>query len=161
MANKKQVSKVLDNQMFRFVLSAGPGFIVDSSAYYLLYHNLLSKSIYLIGSYTVRNSSLAFAISYAMGVVINFTITRALVFNESKSSFYKQFFRFAGVAFVGFFANLGVIKILIQVFGIYPPIARIGASLSLFFASFFIHKAFSFSLSLKNHGTPKHSQPGN
>jgi putative flippase GtrA len=161
MANKKHANKLLNNQVFRFVLSAGAGFLVDICAFYLFYHNLLARHTYLIGAYTFRNSTLSLAISFVLGVMVNFLITRYLVFTESKSSAYKQFIRFAGVAFVGFFANLGVIKILIQVFGIYPPIARIGAALSLFFASFFIHKAFSFSLSLKNHGTPKHSQPGN
>lgn len=161
MANKNAKNRILNNEVFRFVLSAGAGFLVDVSAFYLFYHNLLAQRTYLIGNYTFRNSTISLAISFVLGVMVNFVITRYMVFTQSKSSAYKQFFRFAGVAFVGFFANLGVIKILIQVFGIYPPIARIGAALSLFFASFFIHKVFSFSLSLKNNGTPKHSEPGN
>jgi hypothetical protein len=32
----------------------------------------------------------------------------------------------------------------------YPPVARITAALSLFFASYFVHKFFSFSLSLRH-----------
>ncbi|WP_295711727.1 GtrA family protein [Mucilaginibacter sp.] len=161
MANTKQAYRLLDNQVFRFVLSAGVGFLVDISAFYLFYHNLLVRHTYPIGSITVRNSTLSLAISFALGVIVNFLVTRYLVFTESKLSAYKQFFRFASVACIGFFANLFVIKVLIQVFGIYPPLARIGAALSLFFASFFIHKVFSFSLSLRHHGTHEHSEPGN
>jgi putative flippase GtrA len=157
MANTNAVNKLLDNQVFRFVLSAGAGFLVDISAFYLFYHNLLAKHTYLIGSFTFRSSTLSLAISFAMGVIVNFIITRILVFTESKSSAYKQFFRFAGVACIGFFANLALIKLLILVFGIYPPVARIGAALSLFFASYFVHKVFSFSLSLRKNGTTKHS----
>jgi hypothetical protein len=78
-------------------------------------------------------------------------MTRYLVFNESKLSPTKQFIRFATVAFIGFFANLGVLKVLIQSLDIYPPYARIGAALSLFVASYFVHKVFSFSLSLRQH----------
>jgi putative flippase GtrA len=74
-----------------------------------------------------------------------------LVFSESKLAPYKQFVRFVSVAIIGFFANLVVIKIFIQEFGMYPPLARIVAALSLFFASFFVHKLFSFSLSLRHH----------
>lgn len=156
-----QSNKLLDNQVFRFVLSAGAGFVVDISAFYLFYHNLLAKHTYTIGSFTFRNSTLSLAISFLMGVMVNFIITRALVFTESKLSGYKQFFRFVGVACVGFFANLALIKILIQDFGVYAPVARIGAALSLFFASYFIHKAFSFSLSLRKHGTAEHHTTSN
>ncbi len=157
MANTKQANKLLDNQVFRFVISAGAGFLVDVSAFYLFYHNLLVRHTYQIFSLTIRNSTLSLALSFFMGVIVNFLITRYMVFTESKLSAYKQFVRFASVACLGFFANLAIIKILIQDFGIYPPVARIGAALSLFFASFFVHKAFSFSLSLRKHATQKHN----
>ena len=84
-----------------------------------------------------------------------------MVFHASKSAPRKQFFRFILVAFVGFFANLAVVKILIQAFNFNPTVARVSAALSLFFASYFIHKIFSFSLSLKKNGTHQHSKPGN
>lgn len=157
MANTKQANKLLNNQVFRFVISAGTGFLVDVSAFYLFYHNLLVRHTYQIFSLTVRNSTLSLALSFFMGVIVNFLITRYMVFTESKLSAYKQFVRFASVACLGFLANLAIIKILIQDFGIYPPVARIGAALSLFFASFFVHKAFSFSLSLRKHATQKHN----
>lgn len=160
MANKK-VHKILHNQVFRFIISAGAGFLVDVSAFYLFYHNLLTQPTYKVFSFTIRNSTLSLAISFCMGVIVNFLITRYMVFTESKLSAYKQFIRFASVACIGFFANLAVIKILIQSFGMYPPLARIVAALSLFFASFFIHKAFSFSLSLRHHGTPKNHGTSN
>jgi putative flippase GtrA len=83
--------------------------------------------------------------------MVNFIITRLLVFTKSKLPLHKQLFRFATVAIIGFFANLGVLKILIQHFGVYPPAARICAALSLFLASYFVHKVFSFSLSLRQH----------
>src|ERR1700744_6007470 len=143
--------KLIKNQVVRFVLSAGAGFLVDISAFYLFYHNLLVQPTYKIFAATVRNSTISLAISFFLGVVVNFLITRYLVFSESTLAPYKQFIRFVSVAFIGFFANLGVIKILIQEFGMYPPLARIVAALSLFFASFFVHKLFSFSLSLRHH----------
>ena len=150
MVEKVLQHKLLKNQVFRFVLSAGMGFLVDVSAFYLFYHNLLVQHTYQIFSYTVRNSTLSLAISFFMGVLVNFLITKFLVFNESQSKSSKQFIRFALVAIIGFFANLAVVKFLIQTFGIYPPVARIMAALSLFFASYFIHKVFSFSLSLRH-----------
>ncbi|WP_158996054.1 GtrA family protein [Mucilaginibacter sp. L196] len=150
--------KLINNQVVRFVLSAGAGFLVDISAFYLFYHNLLTEKTYHVFNATVRNSTISLAISFFLGVMVNFLITRYLVFTESKLAPYKQFARFMSVATIGFFANLGAIKILIQDFNMYPPVARIVAALSLFFASFFVHKLFSFSLSLRHHAVQSDNQ---
>jgi len=82
---------------------------------------------------------------------VNFLITRYLVFSESKLAPYKQFVRFVSVAFIGYFANLMVIEFLVKKLGVYPTYARPAAALSLFFASYFVHRVFSFSLSLRHH----------
>ncbi|WP_414684809.1 GtrA family protein [Mucilaginibacter sp.] len=153
MVNSKLAKKLARNQVLRFVFSAGLGFLVDISAFYLLFHNLLTQPTYKIFSFTFRNFTVSLAISFFLGVVVNFLITRYMVFNESTSKPSKQFFRFVLVAVVGFFANWGVVKLLVEIVGMYPPIARPLAALSLFFASYFIHKAFSFSLSLRHHAS--------
>ena len=143
-------NNLLKNQFIRFILSAGVGFLVDISAFYLFYHNFLVQKTYFILFVTVRNSTVSLAISFFLGVVVNFIITKYFVFSESKSSPYQQFFRFMLVATVGFFANLLVLKFFIQDMHMYPPVARPVAALSLFFASYFVHRLFSFSLSLRH-----------
>ncbi|MBS1524317.1 MAG: GtrA family protein [Bacteroidetes bacterium] len=151
MVNKVLAAKLAQNQVVRFIFSAGIGFLVDISVFYLLYHNLLTERTYQLMSVTLRNSTVSLAVSFFLGVVVNFLITRYMVFSESKSRPSKQFFRFVLVAVIGFFANLAIVDILIRYLGMYPPVARPLAALSLFFASFFIHKLFSFSLSLRDH----------
>jgi len=96
-----------------------------------------------------------------LGVVVNFVITRYIVFHESVSSPLKQFVRFVSVAIIGFFANLFMLDIFIRSLNFYPPVARIAAALSLFFASFFVHKFFSFSLSLRHHAAGASSETSN
>jgi putative flippase GtrA len=150
-------NKLLNNHIVRFIFSAGLGFLVDISAFYLFYHNILVQKTYTIFSFAIRNSTLSLAISFFMGVLVNFLITRYFVFSQSTSSPLKQFLRFALVAVVGFAANLAILKFFIQNLNIYPPVARPLAALSLFFASYFIHKFFSFSLSLRHHGAHKHT----
>jgi len=150
-------NKLLKNQVVRFIFSAGAGFLVDITAYYLFYHNLLTQKTYEIFSFSMRNSTLSLALSFFLGVLVNFLITRYFVFSESKLPPYKQFFRFVAVAIVGFFANLAVLKIFIQDLNMYPPVARPLAALSLFFASYFVHKFFSFSLSLRHHASTTNS----
>jgi putative flippase GtrA len=158
MTNLALGKKILNNQVVRFVISAGTGFLVDIGSFYLFYHNLLVQHTYHLVFFTVHNYILSFSISFFLGVMVNFLITRYFVFAESKSSPLKQFSRFALVATIGYFANFAVLKVFILALGMYPPVARITAALSLFFASFFIHKFFSFSLSLRHHA-PGTSHP--
>ncbi len=145
--------KLLNNHVIRFVFSAGIGFLVDISAFYLFYHNLLTEKNYNILGFTIRNYTISFSISFFLGVLVNFLITRYFVFSESKLPPYKQFFRFISVAIIGYFANLAVLEFFIQRLHINPVIARPAAALSLFFLSYFIHKFFSFSLSLRHHAS--------
>ena len=153
MAELTLTQKLAKNQVIRFVFSAGIGFLADVSAFYLLYHNFLIQPTYEIFGVPVKNFTVSLAISFSLGVVVNFIITKYLVFHESKSGSSKQFVRFVLVAIIGFYANWGAVKILVQVCGLYPPLARPLAALSLFFASYFIHKVFSFSLSLRHHAS--------
>lgn len=162
MADTVLRNKVFNNQVVRFVFSAGMGFLVDIAAFYLFYHNFLEQPNYYILKYRFDNYTLSLAISFFLGVIVNFLITKYMVFNESVSSPAKQFFRFVSVAIIGFFANLTLLDIFIRSFQIYPPVARIAAALSLFFASFFIHKFFSFSLSLRHqHATGADNETSN
>jgi len=151
MAKKSLGKKFLDNDVVRFVLSAGIGFLVDVAAYYILFHNIFTEPTYRVLGFVVRNTTLAFSISYILGVVVNFIITKYFVFHQSTTSSSKQFFRFVSVAVIGYFANLTLLNVYIQAFHFYPPIARPSAALTLFFASYFIHRMFSFSLSLRHH----------
>ncbi len=151
MADKTRTTKLANNEVLRFIFSAGTAFLVDILAFHLLYHYLLFHESYFFASFTLSNYTLCLAISFFLGVVVNFLITRYLVFYQSSSRPSKQFVRFVMVAIMGYFANLAVIRFLIEKLHLNPDISRITAALSLFFASFFIHKLFSFSLTLRRH----------
>jgi len=143
--------KIVKNEVARFVLSAGAGFLVDISTFSLFYHVLLTEKSYKILNAQVSNYAVSFTVSFFLGVMVNFLMTKYVVFSQSKLAPVKQFLRFSSVAVVGYFANLGVIEFMVKHLNINPLIARPSAALSLFFASFFIHKVFSFSLSLRHH----------
>ncbi|MGY3212106.1 GtrA family protein [Mucilaginibacter sp. HD30] len=161
MANVIAANKFLKNQVVRFVLSAGAGFLVDICAFYLFYHNFFEKPVYIFLGYGFNNYKLSLGVSFFMGVIVNFLITRYFVFNQSASTPAKQFLRFSAVAVIGFFANLALLDFFVQTVGMYPPVARITAALNLFFASFFVHKVFSFSLSLRHHASGRNNSESN
>ena len=78
--------RLVKNQVFRFLLSAGTGALVDVSAFHLFYQNIFEQKTYNVLSFTLGNYTISLAISFFLGVVVNFLITRYLVFKESKSA---------------------------------------------------------------------------
>lgn len=154
-------NKLFNNQVIRFILSAGAGFLVDITAFYLFYNHLFKNRAYIIFSFSISNNFISLFVSFFLGVIVNFLITRFFVFTGSKTSSSKQFFRFTTVAFLGFFANLALLELFVKYFQVYPPLARITAALSLFFASYFVHKFFSFSLSLRHHAPGRNNKKSN
>jgi len=156
MANLPVWKHLLQNKFARFLLSAGTGFLVDIAVFYLLDKLVFTATEYNVLGYSTGKHALSLIISFSLGVLVNFLITRYLVFAESRLPFAQQFVRFALVAFVGYFANLEVLQLFIKYLHLAPPVARITAALSLFLASYFIHKIFSFNLSLRNHAS-KHN----
>lgn len=156
MAENTAGHRLMQNKFLRFLLSAGTGFLVDILAFYLFDTFVFTKPRYNLLGHVTGNHALSLVISFSLGVLVNFVCTRYLVFSESRLPFAKQLMRFGMIAFVGYFANLEVLKLFIKYLHFAPSVARITAALSLFFASFFIHKIFSFNLSLRNNATTDH-----
>jgi putative flippase GtrA len=140
------IKKLLKKEVVRFFLSTGVGFIVDAIVYYLVYHYGLKKQEYKFVSFTVSKDVIALIISYSCCIVCNFLLTKYFVFAHSSLSSQNQFLRFFTVAFIGFFANLLMLRLFVYIFKVYPPLARIIAALSLGVASYFVHKFFSFNI---------------
>ena len=154
MAETPFFKRVSQNKFARFLLSAGSGFLVDVLAFRVFEGYVFTAKKYLLFGHYTSNIALSLIVSFTLGVAVNFLITRYLVFNDSRLPFAQQFLRFALVAFVGYFANLEVLKLFVRYLHLAPSVARITAALSLFFASFFIHKVFSFNLSLRKKNAP-------
>ncbi|WP_342645081.1 GtrA family protein [Mucilaginibacter sp. CSA2-8R] len=148
--------RLKQNKFLRFLLSAGTGLLINLIAFYLLDTFVFTKPSYNILGHSTGNHALSLLISFSLGVFVNFICTRYLVFDESRLPFGKQLMRFGAVAVVGYFANLEVLKLFIKYLRLAPTVALITAALSLSFASFFIHKIFSFNLSLRNNATTNH-----
>lgn len=140
------LKKLLKNEVVRFLFSNGVGFILDAVIYFTSYFYYFKYHNTHIFGYVFSGDVTALFISYIVQIGCNFLLTKYFVFSASKLPARKQFFRFALVAILGFFANLVLLRIFVKLFKLYPPLARIFAALSLGVASYFVHKFFSFNI---------------
>lgn len=140
------LKKLLKNQVVLFFLSTGVGFVVDAIVYYWMYNDVFHHQRFKFVGVSITGDVLSLIISYTCNIICNFLLTKYFVFAHSKLAPRNQFMRFALVAFVGFFANLVLLRLFVSVFKMFPPLARIIAALSLGIVSYFVHKFFSFNI---------------
>lgn len=140
------LQKLINNSVVRFFLSAGVATLVDVVIYFVTINYFITGSRVKIGIYSASDHNFALCISYSCGVVVNFLLTKYAVFSESELGGVKQFRRFALIAFLGFFANYGLLRLFVEVFALYPTPSRIIAALSLGVASYYVHKLFTFKI---------------
>lgn len=141
------INKFLRNKLVRFFLSAGIAAVVDVLTYYIIINYVIKHSAVIINNQSVSAHEFSLFISYTVGVITNFILTKYAVFNDSTLKSRQQFTRFAMVAGIGFFANYGLLRFFVEYCGLWPTLSRISSALSLGFASYFIHKGFTFKKS--------------
>lgn len=140
------ISKALNNKLVRFFMSAGIATLADVIIYFFVINFLFEHQRVYFGVYSASAHTLSLCVSYSCGVAVNFAITKYAVFNESTLAGKKQFSRFALIAFIGFFANYGLLRLFVEVFDFYPTPSRITSALSLGIAAYYIHKFFTFKI---------------
>ena len=147
----EKIKKIFQSKIFRYFISAGIATWVDVTVYFIAYNYIYQKSdINLFDKVTVSAATASLILSYTMGLMTNFLITKFLVFKESELETHKQLFRYIIVALVILVLNYSMMQVLIRHLEWYPTIARAVSALTIGVLSFVVHKTFSFKVSAKN-----------
>ncbi|MBA3286218.1 MAG: GtrA family protein [Nitrosopumilus sp.] len=142
---KTHHGKLYNNRVLRYFFSAGSATLVDVVSYFLIFNYVFEKQDIRLGPLFVFSASTAtLFVSYTLGLITNFTITRSIVFNNSDLRLSSQFIRYLLVAFLVLVANYYLMSFLIKVLDWYPTIARAFSAVIVGLGSFLLHKFFSF-----------------
>lgn len=141
------IKKLVASKVFRYFISAGIATWVDITVYFMAFNYIYQKmDIDFFGLITITAPTASLILSYTMGLITNFTITKFLVFKESELETYKQLFRYILVAMMVLVLNYFLMKFLIGTLQWYPTIARAVSAVSVGLLSFVVHKTFSFKV---------------
>ena len=86
------------------------------------------------------------ALSYLVGMIVNFTLNKYLNFRNRSNRVAAQFGIFAGVALVGLVLNQVILYLLVTVAGIWYMTAKVITVCLVLLWSFYGHKRLSFGL---------------
>ncbi|MBL0095574.1 MAG: GtrA family protein [Bacteroidetes bacterium] len=136
---------LLKSKIIRYLISAGLATWVDVVVYFVSFNYLYKKEdIDIFGFYTVSAPTASLILSYTIGLLTNFTLTKFLVFKESELETHKQLFRYVMVAILVLILNYFLMSFLIRQLEWYPTLARAVSAVSIGVLSFVVHKSFSF-----------------
>ncbi len=138
--------RFFQNKVVRFFLSAGVAMLVDVIIYFITFNFIFMDDVVMIFDHPNKAHNVALLISYLCGVIVNFLLNKYAVFADSNLASRKQFLRFSFIAFIGFFANYGLLRMFVEVGNIAPTLARIASALSLGISSYYVHKFFTFKI---------------
>jgi len=144
---RQRIQKTLQSRFVLYLFAAGTATLVDISMYFVAYNFIFEKGSVQLGKYILSAPSLALVISYSCGLLVNFSLSKFLVFRESEVKTHKQFFRFVMVAICVFIANYYLLNFLVHILNWFPTMARAVSALLIGVLSYLSHKAFSFNTS--------------
>ena len=133
-------------RFLKYLAAAGTATLADVAVYQALVASILAEGLFF-----------ALCLSYAVGLLTNFAISKYLVFSESETGTRRQFVRFTAVAVAVFVANYYLMKFIygllphlpvgavVEVFGKHTTVRGFSAAF-VAVLSFFSHKFFTFSL---------------
>ncbi len=140
------LSRLFQNKVIRYFFSAGIATGLDVIIYSFSFNFIFQKKVVYTPVIAISPHVASLMISYSCGLITNFFIARYVVFSESTGKKRNQFYRFFIVGVIGFFANYGVLRFLVEVLGVWPTFSRVISALSLGVLSFYLHKIFSFRI---------------
>jgi putative flippase GtrA len=134
-----------NRSLFRYGMAAAIATMVDILVYFLVYNFVLRKTdVQLLPALIVSAPTAALAFSYSCGLITNFTITRFYVFPGSPLRTRIQLMRYVMVALFILGVNYLLMTFFIRGLHWFPTLSRTAAAVLCGFASFGIHRIFSF-----------------
>lgn len=140
--------KAYNSKAIRYIFSGGTATVVDVACFFLVYHYILNQEDLNIAHISIGAHIASLCISFIAGLVTNFLITKYFVFKESNIRGREQFVRYILVAAITFVGNYFMMKLLVEVFNVWPTFARLIAVGSIALLSFRLHKVFTFKVRL-------------
>jgi putative flippase GtrA len=138
--------KIYEGQLFRYGVAAGSGFLMDQITYLICYYFLFAEKEFPLGTWMITPRVPSLLISFSVGLVVNFSISKYFVFKSSFLRGRTQFFRFIHVTIIIFILNYVMMRFLEDHFGLESGISRFVAAASISLLSFFLHKSYTFKV---------------
>jgi putative flippase GtrA len=140
------VSKVFNKTTYYYAACGASNMVLSWILFYCFYNYIFFQQKWkvplidwYINAYTI-SAAICFVISFTIG----FTLLKFVVFTESELKGRVQLFRYGISALISFVTSYAILKLLIEVFGVYASVSNVIASIIVAIISYFIQRKFTF-----------------
>jgi putative flippase GtrA len=142
-------SKYIPLETFRYAATGGLNTIFDIFLYFVFYNFILQKQVVQIGFVAMSPHIAAFVFVFPITFLSGFLLAKYVTFTRSILRGRIQLFRY-GVSVGGsILLNYFLLKLFVDVFGVYPTPSKMIATLFVIGYSYIVQKHFTFKTGKK------------
>lgn len=134
----------LDLQTYRYGVCGAGNTLLDIVVYFLCYNLLLQKEAINLGYIAISPHIAALIGGFLVSFPIGFFVMRTIVFTESNLRGRTQLFRYFSVIVFNLLLNYVFLKIMVELLGVYPTIAKIIITSIVIVVSYLLQRKFTF-----------------
>lgn len=136
---------LIPHRTFRYAAAGGLNMGFNVVLYYILFHYVLfEQDTSILGIVVISAPILAFGIAFVVTFLSGFWLTRSLAFNESELRTHTQLFRYIQVVVVNVGVNYFGLKLLVDVWDLYPTPSYLSLQFVTVGISYMASKHYTF-----------------
>lgn len=141
--------RYMSKQFFRYGVTGGANLVFDWIMYFLIFNYVLQKQMLDLGFVTFSSHIATFILKFPVVFFSGFLLQKYVTFTLSELRGHVQLYRYLIVVVVNLLVNFGGLKLLVEVFNIYPSVSNIIVSTFTVFISYFFQNHYTFKAAEK------------
>ena len=137
-------ARIMPRQLFRYGACGGGNMVLDWLLYFLIYNYLIAGRYIDLGFVVVSPHISTLCIVFPLTTLTGFWLNKHITFTQSSLATHRQFLRYISVVAVNLAINYFGIKLLVEVAGVYAPLAKVIVTLFTIVLSFLAQKFYTF-----------------
>ncbi|MFV0472558.1 MAG: GtrA family protein [Paludibacteraceae bacterium] len=138
--------KYVSLQFFRYGVSGALNLIFSWFSFFFIYQVVVQKRMINLGVVTLSDYTATVALNFVVTLITGFILQKYVTFTASELKGRKQLIRYAQVGLFNLLLNYAGIKLLVEVFRIFPSIANVIVSLGITVTSYFLQTRYTFPI---------------
>ncbi len=138
--------RLMDLTTFRYAASGGANTLLGLVVYYVSFRWILKGENLDMGFMVFKGHSAALFMSFCISFPMGFFLMKYIVFTESKIKSRVQLFRYFMIFAFNLMLNYILLKIFVEEFGLYPPLAQTITTVIIVLFSYFATRHFTFKV---------------
>jgi putative flippase GtrA len=138
--------KLMPLQTFRYAASGGVNTLLGLTLYYISYKFILKEQDLHFGFYAFKSHVAALFIAFCFSFPFGFFLMKYVVFSDSNMKGKVQLLRYFMVYLFNLMLNYLLLKILVENFKLYAPLAQIFTTIIIILFSYLAQRHFTFKV---------------